>query len=131
MNREGNYRVFMRDVEKGLKRGESVYIYFEYQLREIMETYKDEGLRYEYSEKYEWWKCWLSKPKHNIVIVGAPKYETDGRRLSKGKKKARRPDITDELVRDMRERGYSIKEMSIKLKCSTSTIKRRLGLNND
>lgn len=103
------YETYINEIKLQLSKGERVIAFFEYQLKDLKETFKDD-LECHYNTIHEWWTCKLKTP---VSIKSTKRLDIDVKELNK-----------------LYNKGYSINQLCELFKCSYSTIKRRLFIWN-
>lgn len=68
----------------------------------------------------------LHTKEHNLVQYASKDKLRENAKL--GTEKIKRNDVTTEIVKELRNKGYTIPQMAQKLNCGYNTICRRLGM---
>lgn len=70
----------------------------------------------------------LHTKEHNLVQYASKDKLRENAKL--GTEKIKRNDVTTEIVKELRNKGYTIPQMAQKLNCGYNTICRRLGMKD-
>jgi len=110
------FEEFIEQNKEELLTGETILCFYDYQLKVFQELYGDD-LVCEYSKDNNWWECRLKNPFKYIK-----------------KKEIQRPDRYKDVpvasILELKNKGYTIKQIAEKYSVSYSTIRRRLGKEN-
>ena len=101
------YETYISEITLQLSKGERIIAFFDYQLNNLKEIFKD-NLEIHYNPVHEWWTCKLKAP---VTI-----------------KSKKRLDIDVKELNNLYSKGYSINQLCELFGCSYNTIKRRLFL---
>lgn len=114
------FKYFMKDCVNDLINGETIQVYYDYQLDELVNRFGAD-LTFTFNQEEKWWSCTLNGDRKS-----RKKYKT-----KKYKRARLRPDITKEIVQELRNQGYTFKEIAKKLNCGISVIVGRLEEEDD
>ena len=120
------FHSFIRDCCSELRVGHSVVVFFDYQYMELQKKYGDK-LEIKYDERNEWWVCKL-KDK-NIIKKFIEEHKNEPIKEKKQGKKRHRACIYDiplEECYELRQSGYTYKQLADKYGCGILTIIDRL-----
>lgn len=139
-----SYDLFMREVKQEIENKKRVFLYYDYQVKEIEREFGDR-IEMRYSERHNWWFCELkgikiecvkkkkNKKRKKEVKVKEQENKDINKVENRGRKKGYnlRDDVNAQDMFELKKEGYTIQGLANKYNCGKSTIVRRLKEYNE